>query len=92
MEVRDQRDLVVGHCADAPEGARFVMGHKPLPKPRWDSPMIPRIERHAFKVGMRAQVGNFGVVQHWPVVELREGEDPAWLPGWRPLRATERGR
>jgi len=91
MEVRDQRDQVVGTCRDAPEGTKLVLGHKPPPEATLDGPMIVKIERHAFTVGMRCQRGEWGRVDCWQVIELKGGEDPSWLPAWRPARQLEEG-
>jgi hypothetical protein len=84
MEVRDKHDRVVGHCAEVPEHTRYIMGVKPPPAPTCDSPMLVELERHAFRIGMRCQRGTWSDIECWPVVELRDGEDPSWLPGWTP--------
>lgn len=89
MEVRNQLNQVVGHCRDAPEHTKHVMGHKPPPEPTWDGPMIVKIERHAFTVGTRCRRGEWGHVRCWPVIELKDGEDPSWLPGWKPARQLD---
>lgn len=86
MEVRNKHNAVVGYCAPVATGVRYVQGHKPprLPDVTRGMMWFP-IQRRAFKVGERCEVGEWGVVRCWAVVELREGDDPTWLPGWRPV-------
>lgn len=79
MEVRDAAGVVIGHCRVSQDVLGVaVVGHEPARAVdvRTGSPIGRRDE---FRLRDWVDGGRW-----WRVVEVAEGQDPSWLPGWVP--------